>query len=192
MIETRAEIPENSILKKNEGSFDYIDSFQSLIFTKERNDDITTFLKLFIRSGPKWADHLLVIRDKIVGLFGLNTTEQITKNKNQIDHAVYNTGEQLGIFKLYDKSESEFLLGEDDKHLNFRVSLLIEQIDLEKDERRFSITTAVKFNNMFGRIYFYPVKPVHRLIVRTTLKNIVQQFERTMIENKETMNRSQG
>lgn len=180
MITKRAEIPECSILKRNGESFDYIDSFQSLMFTKEQNVDITKILKLFIFSGPKWVDHLLNIRDKIVGLFGLKTIKQIADNKKQVDNAKYNIGEQLGMFKLFDKSESEFILGEDDKHLNFRVSLLLEPIGSEIDKKRLSITTTVKYNNIFGRIYFLPVKPIHRLIVRTTLKDIMKQLEEFM------------
>ena len=181
MIIKKAEIPENSMLKKNEDFFDYIDSFQSMVFTKAQNVDITIILKMFMHCGHKWADHLLAIRDKIVGLFGLKTSEQMTNNNKQIDNAKYDIGEQIGMFKLFAKSESELVLGEDDKHLSFRVSLLLEHIDYEIDKSRLSITTAVKFNNMFGRVYFFPVKPIHRLIVRTVFKDIKEQLQRAMI-----------
>jgi hypothetical protein len=178
MITTHSEIPKGSLLNKQGGSYDYIDSFQSIIDTEGRTDDISVFLNLFIHSGPKWADYLLAIRDKVVGIFGLKTKEQISEKQKGI--ADYTVGEQIGIFKLFDKTENEFLLGDDDKHLNFRVSLLLDQIGSDTTKRRLSITTAVNFNNIFGKLYFLPVKPFHRLIVRASLKNIVKQYEKSI------------
>ena len=71
-------------------------------------------------------------------------------------------------------NKNEVILGEDDKHLNFRISLLIEAEN--EENRKFSITTTVKFNNNFGKIYFYAIKPFHRLIVPVMLKGIIQQL----------------
>jgi len=174
MITKHHSIPDNSLLKKGGETFDYVDSFRGIIIDKKQNVDITTFLKLFSSSSPKWADHLLAIRDKIVVIFGLTTSHNKQKQPN---YAECKIGEQLGLFKLFDKSENEFVLGENDKHLNFKVSLLLETVDKKLDKKRLTITTAVKFNNVFGRIYFFPVKPIHGVIVKSTLKNIIQQFE---------------
>jgi hypothetical protein len=130
----------------------------------------------------------LAIRDRIVGLFGLKTQEQITKSNRPLNNVSYNSGDQLGMFKFFNQSDNEFVLGEDDKHLNFRVSLLLESFDGETVRKKLSITTAVKYNNTFGRIYFFPVKPIHQLLVRTTLKDIVHQLERAQIRNETTKN----
>jgi hypothetical protein len=54
---------------------------------------------------------------------------------------------------------------EDDKHLKFRTSVLI---DREKSE--VYLTTVVKYNNWGGRLYFIPVKPVHRILVKSQFK----------------------
>jgi hypothetical protein len=177
MIVKRVEVPNNSILKRKGVSFDYVDSFQCLIYTNDRHVDITKVLALFLQSGPKWADHLLVLRDKIVGLFGLKTTKSLVRSKGQSEGAKYQIGESLGMFKLFDKSDNEFVLGENDKHLDFRVSLFLESLDYETDKMRLSITTAVKFNNNLGRVYFFPVKPIHKILVRTMLKDIKQKLE---------------
>ncbi|MBN1113470.1 MAG: DUF2867 domain-containing protein [Bacteroidales bacterium] len=174
MITKHHSIPDSSLLKKDGEAFNYVDSFQGVILANEQSVDITTVLKLFLSSGPKWGDHLLAIRDKVVALFGLKVAHNKQKEPN---YAECKPGEQLGLFKLFDKSENEYVLGETDKHLNFKVSLLLETIDYESDKKRITITTAVKFNNIFGRIYFFPVKPIHGLLVKSTLKNITQQFE---------------
>jgi hypothetical protein len=153
MITKQSEIPENSILRKEETCFDYVDSFQGSIIIKEKNIEIADFLELFLLGGPKWADHLLALRDRIVGLFGLKTQEQITKSNRPLNNVSYNSGDQLGMFKFFNQSDNEFVLGEDDKHLNFRVSL-----------------------------------PIHQLLVRTTLKDIVHQLECAQIRNETTKN----
>ncbi|QGY44815.1 DUF2867 domain-containing protein [Maribellus comscasis] len=184
MIKKNTKIPRQSILKKEEETFDYIDSFQSQICSKNLNIKISEILNLFLYNGPKWIGFLLSVRDKIAGLFGLKTSKKKTKNQKPKENISYKTGDQLGIFKIFDKSENEFILGEDDKHLNFKVSLLLEPGNKEINEAKISITTAVTFNNIFGKIYFFPVKPFHRLIVQKTLKRIVKNLENEMPENK--------
>lgn len=177
MITKLTKIPTNSMLKKDEKSFGYVDCFRSSITTKEQNVDIINVLGLFLQGGSKWIDQLLNIRDKIVKPFGLKTSAEKGSIQQLTVNANYEPGTQLGIFKLIDHSANEFVLGENDKHLNFRVSLLLEQSENKVDEMGLSITTVVKFNNALGRIYFIPVKPIHQLIVRTTLKDIVRELE---------------
>lgn len=169
-------VPEHSILKDEEASFGYIDSFQSSFSGKEKGNDIIPIAELFSSSGPEWANSLLRIRDKIVKPFGLKTADQITDFSEQPDDTRYELGSQHGIFKLFYKRENEVVLGQDDTHLNVRVSLLLESSGNEVN-KILSITTAVKFNNLFGKLYFLPVKPIHQLIVRKSLENIVLQIE---------------
>lgn len=170
-ITKRTEIPETSFLKKEENSFHYIDSFQGII-PPTGQTDLARILNLFLFDGPSWADHLLTLRDKLVGIFGLKTSEKVSNDQKQVNITKCEPGEQLGIFKLYARTENEFVLGEDDKHLNVRVSLL-----LESSERKLSITTCVIFNNFFGRLYFIPVKPVHRQIVKASMRRIVRNLD---------------
>jgi len=33
------------------------------------------------------------------------------------------------------------------------------------------LTTIVKFHNIWGKLYFAPVKPFHKLIIKTLLEN---------------------
>jgi len=58
--------------------------------------------------------------------------------------------------------ENELLLGADDRHLDFRISIQCTGIDGGSELR---VVTVVKFTNSLGRIYFLPVKPIHRIIV---------------------------
>lgn len=84
-------------------------------------------------------------------------------------------GQKLGLFKVFYKSENEAILGEDDKHLNFKVSLLIKPSIVTQTNQQLTITTAVTFHNWFGKLYFLPVRPFHKLIVPAIMKDMIKK-----------------
>ncbi|MBA4745682.1 MAG: DUF2867 domain-containing protein [Muricauda sp.] len=177
MTITKTEIPENSLLKTNNITYDYTDSFQGQFYDKFQNIGTTEVGKSFFSSGPKWIDKLFAFRNRLVSLFGLKTTGRKTDRKKLLDDFKCEKGEQLGLFKVFDKTADEIILGEDDKHLNFRVSLFIDNQNENKTDKNLIISTTVKFNNWFGRLYFLPVRPFHKLIVPTMLKGIIKNIE---------------
>lgn len=67
-------------------------------------------------------------------------------------------------------------MGEDDKHLNFRVSFLLHQHTAQPHHYTFTLSTTVHINNGWGRLYFLPVKPFHTIIARKMIKGIVKQL----------------
>jgi hypothetical protein len=177
MIIKQNKIPEYSIMKNDEKSFHYIDSFQSQNLIIKTDNDVISIGRLFLTSGPKWADSLMLIRDKVVGVFGLKTSEQLTAEARNPDNFKFQVGEQLDIFKVYAKTENELVLGDDDKHLSFRVSLLLDCKNNDIEKKKILITTMVEYKNIFGRIYFLPVKPIHQLIVKGTLREFIRKLE---------------
>jgi hypothetical protein len=182
MIIKQNKIPEYSIMKNDENSFHYIDSFQSENLIIRTDNDVISIGRLFLTSGPKWADSLMLIRDKVVGVFGLKTSEQLTAEARNPDNFKFQVGEQLDIFKVYAKTENELVLGDDDKHLSFRVSLLLDCKNNDIGKKKIMITTMVEYKNIFGRIYFLPVKPIHQLIVKGTLKKMIKKIENVSTE----------
>jgi Protein of unknown function (DUF2867) len=91
---------------------------------------------------------LLVLRKIIVTPFGLK------KSLNDIG----DLNEMLSIFKIYSKNEQEIIVGGDDKHLDFRISLL-------KVDNQIIVSTLVHCHNMMGKIYLFCVTPFHKLLV---------------------------
>ena len=177
MIRKFSTIPDQSLLKEDLKLFGYMDSFRAYHVTNGQTISLNKFVKLFLYSSPKWVDSLMAVRDGIVRIFGLKTSDQLTEEEKHPDVGDLKPGQQLGIFKVFAITPNEIILGEDDKHLNFRVSLLIQPATETSTETILSITTAVKFNNLFGKLYFLPVKPFHRLIVYNSIKNIIRQLE---------------
>lgn len=90
---------------------------------------------------------MLKLRNTIVGVLGLKI------------------GGAEAAFPVISQTENEVVTGLSDKHLNFRASIL-------KDPAAgtVSLTTIVHFNNAWGHLYVLPVKPFHKIIMRTLLK----------------------
>jgi hypothetical protein len=113
----------------------------------------------------RWISSLLAVRDAIVGRFGLKTARQLTSL------AAQNTTSRVGIFKIYSSSPTEIVLGEDDKHLDFRVSLLCSHPPSAAGQHRVTLSTVVHCHNRLGRLYILVIAPFHRLVVRSSLRS---------------------
>ncbi|MDW9378853.1 DUF2867 domain-containing protein [Chryseobacterium sp. JV558] len=173
----KKEFPEKSILSQGKKDFDYIDSFEGELTASSQNIDISEIGKVFFTSGPKWGKKMFAFRNKVVGLFGLKTGSE-TENQQMGKDFECEVGERIGIFKVFDKTNNEIVIGEDDQHLDFRVSLLFDKNKEHLDKKSITISTTVKFHNWLGVLYFLPVRPFHKLIVPAMLKNMIGKLEK--------------
>ena len=169
-------MPVNSILRKGNSKYDYVDSFQGIFIDENNSVTSQQIGRAFFKSAPGWVEKLFIVRNKIVGVFGLKTPD-IAANKQQLlDNFNCEPNEQLGLFKVFDRTENEVILGEDDKHLNFRVSLFKTDSTESPMAKSLIISTTVEFKNRLGKLYFVPVRPFHKLIVPAMLKRIIKQI----------------
>lgn len=173
-------LPQNSILLQKGIHYHYTDSYRGFFLT-ERPLSSTDLAKAFFQSGPDWVEKLFAFRNRVVKLFGLKTPLDSQDKKRLLENFRGEPGEQLGLFKVFEKTEQEVILGEDDKHLNFRVSLLIHTDGNDGKKKELAISTAVVFNNWMGKLYFLPVRPFHQLIGPTMLKGMIRELEKEVI-----------
>ncbi len=178
MTAIKTALPKNSVLNAGNKKYDYVDSYRDILVDKEDKFHPADVGKAFFSSGPKWVERLFTLRNKIVSVFGLKTSGNVDNRQEQLDNFKCEKGEQLGLFKVFDRTENEVVLGEDDKHLNFRVSLFVLQNTGNPQKKDLTISTTVEFNNWFGRLYFLPVRPFHKLIVPVMLKGIIRELEK--------------
>ena len=115
-------------------------------------------------SAPRWVAKLMALRNAIVRPLGLVATPSAIAHAAA---AANGTGERIGIFPVLAAAPDEVLLGLDDRHLDFRVSIRV--LD-DGRERLGVVTTLVRFHGLLGRAYFVPVRPAHRLIVPMMLR----------------------
>jgi hypothetical protein len=110
---------------------------------------------------------LLAIRDALVGSFGIKTTRQLASHQSEGEPA------RIGMFRIYSSGNSEIVLGEDDKHLDFRLSLMCS--NLSHDTRQVILSTVVHCHGRFGRIYIGLIAPFHRVIVKSALRRAARR-----------------
>lgn len=170
------EIQKDSLLYSGRSEYDYIDSYENVIADKNNRIDVFAIAETFAKPGPKWMNGLFSLRNRMVAVFKLKTPS-ITAEQRGSDADRWEIGKQSGIFKIFGKSGREILLGEDDKHLDVRVSLYLEPNGDNEGEKKVTVTTVVVLHNRLGRFYFFFVKPIHRIIVPLLLKQKFRQLE---------------
>lgn len=116
---------------------------------------------IFSRQAP-WVSGLTTIRDALVAVFGLKTSTHLA-SLGADDKA-----NRVGIFKICGRSKTEIVLGEDDRHLDFRLSVLCSATST--GNRRLTLSTVVHCHNRLGRAYIFLIAPFHRLVVQSALR----------------------
>jgi Protein of unknown function (DUF2867) len=113
----------------------------------------------------RWVAKLLVLRDALVALFGIKTTRQLRMEGSA------GSRERVDIFRIYTRSAHEIILGENDSHLDFRLSVLQQTRSTREGRSRYLVlSTVVHCHNGLGRFYILAIAPFHRLVVRSALR----------------------
>jgi hypothetical protein len=119
---------------------------------------------IFAHQAP-WISRIMAVRDALVSRFGLKTAKHLAS----LD-AESGAG-RLSIFKIYSTSPTEVVLGEDDKHLDFRLSVLCSGQSSPGAKRHLILSTVVHCHNRLGRLYIFLIAPFHRLVVQSSLRS---------------------
>lgn len=109
-----------------------------------------------------WIRLLLGLRDALVAGFGVKTSQEVRRA------AIADNAERIDFFRILARSDRELILGEDDRHLDFRLSVLLRlRPDGSGDE--LVATTVVHCHNALGRVYLALIARFHRLVVTGNL-----------------------
>lgn len=120
---------------------------------------------------PRWIDACMGLRNRVVALLGLKNLGRLSAISKDKPAMAYQPGERVGIFTLFENGFDEALLGDRDKHLNVVLSVHRSPVP-DSDGVRVTVTTVVHVNNWLGRVYMWPVRPMHRLIAPAVLRSI--------------------
>ncbi|MBX3185502.1 MAG: DUF2867 domain-containing protein [Labilithrix sp.] len=149
---------------------DHADAFRVKV-DATRIASVDAFAHAFLRKPPPWIAAAMRTRDAVVGLFGLKKSSAAPSTLPPSGDIA--PGARAGIFRVIDRTDDEILLGEDDRHLDFRVSLLYER-EPESDVAFVTVSTVVRFHDVLGRAYFLPVRPVHGLVVPAMMRSALE------------------
>ena len=116
---------------------------------------------------PLWMKLLLIVRNKVASLVGLEapTASDILHVEIRDRYVV---GDKIGVWPIFALSENEVVAGRDNKHLDFRVSVLKVP---SGDAPSVVVSTICTVHNLSGKVYLFFVVPFHKYGVRKLLAN---------------------
>jgi hypothetical protein len=127
-------------------------------------DDPELLARFLFAHQAGWVAKLLSLRDALVVRFGIKTAKQLRAAGSR------DARERVDIFRIYTRSAREIILGENDRHLDFRLSVLQQTRATHEGSARYLIlSTVVHCHNGLGRFYIFAIAPFHRLVVRSSL-----------------------
>ena len=152
------EIGKESLLRSECSRWDYVDRYRFAVADPGDRIGLSDLAEAFVGPGPRWVEGLFALRNRIVSVFGFKTPA--ARGKNAAGHGgEWESGERVGIFEVLARSTDEIVLGDNDRHLDLRVSLLVER------------------GGRDGRCYFCFIKPFHRMIVPAVVKRSLHRLE---------------
>ena len=162
----KCDVPSASMLSRELINCAYFrDSFRaSLSRTDLSVTDI--FLAVFAHH-PLWMKLLLIVRNKAASVAGLDapTASEILHVKIRDRYVV---GEKIGVWPIFGLSEDEIVAGRNNKHMDFRLSVLKMP---DGDGTSVVVSTICSVHNLAGKLYLFFVVPFHRYGVRKLMVN---------------------
>jgi len=143
---TTVSLPAQSSLHSRLAPSDFIDcySVESSMPPRQAAEVITDF--------PGWAKFLLRVRKVVTTPFGLSNDGPPATDK-------------IGIFPVETETDHELIAGFNDKHLDFRVSVLSQKGYVY-------LATWVHPHNIGGKFYLKVIMPFHIMISRNALARV--------------------
>jgi len=130
--------------------------------------DINVLARSVLGSAAPWVRVLLALRDAVMTCFGVKTSQQIRKEA-EMDGA-----DRVDFFRVCSRADRELVVGENDRHLDFRASVLLRPATSGLGDEIVA-TTVVHCHNRLGRIYLALISPFHRLVVRSNLQRAARR-----------------
>ena len=164
-------IPKHSALSDYAKGAYFADSFSREI-PNVNQTALDVYLEI-AKQTPAWVSFLMAMRNYIVSKCGLKHLGRFQDVMSMSSTANIIDGDRIGIFILHSNSDTEIVLEDSDKHLDVRVSFLL---DIVGDKITLHATTVVHVHNVFGKLYMFFVAPAHKLIVPSLLKKLEKAY----------------
>lgn len=163
--------PPDSVLAPLYPDADLLDAFAAPLSAGATND-LDRLAHAVLARPAWWMKALMGMRDAAMAPLGVKTSRAIARERN--------AGDRIGFFPVQGRTSRELIVGEDDRHLDFRAAILLQ--DGADGARTLTMITVVHCHNRLGRYYLAVIAPFHRAIVRA---NIVRAARRGWPEGGE-------
>ena len=154
------QVPTGSLIEHIFLTVDYADAYRARLPAGRQHDIEVVTRAVMSALLPCWTRH---------------------RRRDRLQVAIQNLdlqpGNSLAGWKVYQRAANEIILGADESHLNFRVSIVLtEQAGIQW----LTVTTIVHYNNWRGRAYFVPVRVGHQIIVPHVVRTAVHNVRETV------------
>ena len=153
------EVPETNALFASMASSSFRDC-HAVDLPRDGRSAMRLYLDVVSRT-PGWIDAAMRARNRVVGMFGLKNLGALSEVDLARSESSYAVGQRVGIFTLIEQREDEVVLGDSDRHLDVKVSVLKS---VEGERMRVAVSTVVHVRNALGSAYMVFVGPAHRRI----------------------------
>lgn len=155
----RVPMPGNSLLAPLYAGADLLDAY-AVRLPAGASDDLEVLARAAFQRQAWWIRAPTRLRDGVMATVGAKTSRAVGV-------AAAARGPVIGFFPVLSSSATELILGEDDRHLDFRVAV---QLRADANGRELVAATVVHCHNRLGRIYLATIAPFHRVIVPACLE----------------------
>jgi hypothetical protein len=160
-------MPANSVLAPLYVGADLLDAY-AIRLPAGASDDLEVLARAGFERTAWWIRALTRIRDVVMATVAI-------KSSRAIGLAAAARGPVIGFFPVLSKSATELVVGEDDRHLDFRVTIQLRAD--AANERELVVGTVVHCHNRLGRIYLTAIAPFHRAIARAILEQAARAMK---------------
>jgi hypothetical protein len=160
------EVPSSSMLSREPMQHAYFRDSYRMPLRRNELGIVDIFFAIFAHH-PLWMKLLLIARNKVASLAGLDapTASEILHVEIRDRYVV---GEKIGVWHIFWLSEDEVVAGRNNKHMDFRLSILKVP---DGDRTSVVVSTICSVHNLSGKLYLFFIIPFHRYGVRKLLAN---------------------
>jgi len=118
-----------------------------------------------------WVKLLLVVRNRVAALCGLEAPTAAEMMSTEVK-SNYSVGDKIGVWPVFMLTETELVAGRDNKHLDFRLSILREATG---EVASVTVSTLCSVHNTAGKVYLFFIVPFHKWGVRRMLARAISE-----------------
>ena len=162
------EVPQSSVLDRGFIHTAYFrDSYRVPLLNAQTS--MTEIFFAIFGHRPGWMNLALILRNRIASFCGLDAPTAAELLNPEMKGS-YGVGDKIGVWPIFALTENELVAGRNNKHLDFRLSVLKEAAGTNGSV---VVSTVCTVHNGFGKIYLFFVVPFHRCGVQQLLSRAI-------------------
>lgn len=164
MSVSAVDLPKSSALWAHVQAGDFLDCYRATAVPIELG--MEEAVRTALNHMPGWVRWLMDIRNRIVGPLGLKAGKHSRKGEAGEDAPLeMSAPSERIVFTVRERYENEIILGEDDRHLDFRVSVFRTPV-------AWYVATWVHPHAWYGWLYLYAIMPFHKAIMYLSARRL--------------------